>query len=211
MLALAACCVGLLPRRRRGGGSAFVRVDQVGYPASAPKRAYLMSSRAEAGQPFDGALAADGSGRVQRHRRRRRWARGAGASRTSTRWTSTRCRRPARYTLSVGGARPRHSPPFAVADPAALYAGAAANALSFYENERDGPEFIPSPLRSAPAHLNDEHAHDVSRRRRSTKTGQFKRRTVEPGRNDRRRGRVVGRRRLPEVRADDQLHGRPAC
>ena len=30
--------------------------------------------------------------------------------------------------------------------------------FSFYENERDGPEYIPSALRSAAAHLNDEHA-----------------------------------------------------
>ena len=39
-----------------------------------------------------------------------------------------------------------------------LYATPLANTLSFYENERDGPEYIPSPLRSAPGHLNDEHA-----------------------------------------------------
>src|SRR4029077_18230065 len=39
-----------------------------------------------------------------------------------------------------------------------LYAGALHNALSFYETERDGPDFIRSALRTAPAHLNDEHA-----------------------------------------------------
>src|SRR4029077_1564434 len=33
-----------------------------------------------------------------------------------------------------------------------------ANALSFYQNERDGPNYIPSALRTAPAHLNDENA-----------------------------------------------------
>ena len=33
-----------------------------------------------------------------------------------------------------------------------------ANSLSFYENERDGPNFIPSALRNAPGHLNDENA-----------------------------------------------------
>ncbi len=32
------------------------------------------------------------------------------------------------------------------------------NALSFYENERDGPEYIPSVLRTAPGHLNDGSA-----------------------------------------------------
>ena len=39
-----------------------------------------------------------------------------------------------------------------------LYGAPLANALPFYENERDGPEYIPSALRTAPAHLNDEHA-----------------------------------------------------
>src|SRR6202008_2212478 len=41
---------------------------------------------------------------------------------------------------------------------ASIYAAPLANALSFYENERDGPEYIPSALRSAPGHMNDEHA-----------------------------------------------------
>ena len=50
------------------------------------------------------------------------------------------------------------SPPFAIDSPATLYAGALHNALSFYEDERDGPDFIRSPLRTAPGHLNDEHA-----------------------------------------------------
>ena len=35
---------------------------------------------------------------------------------------------------------------------------ALANALSFYQDERDGPAYIPSALRTAPAHLNDETA-----------------------------------------------------
>jgi endoglucanase len=33
-----------------------------------------------------------------------------------------------------------------------------ANSLYFYQNERDGENFIKTPLRSAPGHLNDEHA-----------------------------------------------------
>src|SRR5437762_7265745 len=34
------------------GSTAFVRVNQVGYPATGSKRAYLMSSAAEAGATF---------------------------------------------------------------------------------------------------------------------------------------------------------------
>ena len=52
----------------------------------------------------------------------------------------------------------RHVSAFTVAPAAPLYEAPLANALSFYENERDGPEYIPSALRSAPAHLNDENA-----------------------------------------------------
>ncbi len=63
------------------------------------------------------------------------------------------------YRIVLAGPAPAASPPFAVAAPSALYETPLANALSFYENERDGPEFIPSPLRSAPAHLNDSSAH----------------------------------------------------
>lgn len=39
-----------------------------------------------------------------------------------------------------------------------MYTGALSNALSFYQNERDGANYIPSPLRTAPGHLNDAHA-----------------------------------------------------
>jgi endoglucanase len=50
------------------------------------------------------------------------------------------------------------SPSFPIGTAAKLYAGAIANALSFYQNERDGANYIPSPLRTAPGHLNDAHA-----------------------------------------------------
>jgi hypothetical protein len=50
------------------------------------------------------------------------------------------------------------SPWFRIAPAQDLYAGAVANALSFYQNERDGPDFIRSALRTAPGHLNDSPA-----------------------------------------------------
>jgi endoglucanase len=50
------------------------------------------------------------------------------------------------------------SPPFKVDTPANLYTGALGNSLSFYQNERDGPNYIPSALRTAPGHLDDQHA-----------------------------------------------------
>ena len=59
------------------------------------------------------------------------------------------------YTISVGGTVSVLSPAFRVDIPANLYATPLANNLYFYENERDGPNFISTPLRSAAGHLND--------------------------------------------------------
>src|SRR5437879_1690774 len=50
------------------------------------------------------------------------------------------------------------SPSFAVDSSANLYTGPLANSLHFYENERDGANFISTPLRSAGGHLNDSVA-----------------------------------------------------
>src|SRR5206468_2432268 len=44
--------LSLAPPARGATGSAFVRVNQVGYPSSASKRAYLMSSADESGATF---------------------------------------------------------------------------------------------------------------------------------------------------------------
>src|SRR6478609_7257 len=62
------------------------------------------------------------------------------------------------YTITVSGPVAARSPSFAIGAGSSVYAGAIGNALSFYQDERDGPDYIPSPLRTAPAHLNDEHA-----------------------------------------------------
>jgi endoglucanase len=47
------------------------------------------------------------------------------------------------------------SPPFLIDSPTRLYSRAESNALSYYQNLRDGPGFIKTPLRAAPGHLND--------------------------------------------------------
>lgn len=53
---------------------------------------------------------------------------------------------------------PAASAAFPVGTAKQLYAQALSNTLSFYQNERDGQNFIPSPLRTAPGHLNDVSA-----------------------------------------------------
>jgi endoglucanase len=159
-MALLSCALGA-PRAAAGAtrtaGAAFIRVDQVGYPSAAPKRAYLMSSAAETGATFavrdsgDGAIVLSGTV-------------GGSVGSWSARFPHVYALEfdavsaPGTYTISLAGHTPATSPAFAVAPAESLYEGPLANALSFYEDERDGPEYIPSPLRSAPAHLNDEDA-----------------------------------------------------
>ncbi|HEY2217272.1 MAG TPA: glycoside hydrolase family 9 protein, partial [Solirubrobacteraceae bacterium] len=137
--------------------ASFVRVDQVGYPTTAAKRAYLMSHRDEAGAPYS-VLSATSGATVY-----------SGVVSASTGSWSKRfghvyaldfdsLRTPGTYTIAVGGRAPSSSPEFAIEPAPALYEQPLANALSFYENERDGADFIPSALRTAPGHLNDAHA-----------------------------------------------------
>ncbi|HJX08100.1 MAG TPA: glycoside hydrolase family 9 protein, partial [Actinomycetota bacterium] len=65
---------------------------------------------------------------------------------------------PGRYEITVTGAASATSPRFRIGSEAALYKQALANALWFYQTERDGPNYIHSALRAAPAHLNDQTA-----------------------------------------------------
>jgi endoglucanase len=132
---------------------AFVRVNQVGYAALAPKRAYLMSNFAETGAPF--AVEAEGGGTVF----------SGTVGQPTGAWSNgfpdvyaldfDSVQAPGRYRVIVGGAS---SPRFQIAAGETLYGPAIANALSFYETERDGPQYVPSALRTAPAHLNDASA-----------------------------------------------------
>ena len=136
--------------------SAFVRVNQVGYPATASKRAFLMASVAETGETF---IVKDSAGGTALRAT-------VGASLGS--WSSTYSHVYAldfdsvtatgSYTISVSGPVPATSPSFRVGTGANVYGEPLANALSFYQTERDGPDFVPNALRTAAAHLNDEHA-----------------------------------------------------
>jgi endoglucanase len=136
--------------------SAFVRVNQVGYPATASKRAFLMASVAETGETF---IVKDSAGGTALRAT-------VGASLGS--WSSTYSHvysldfdsvtATGSYTISVSGLVPATSPSFRVGTGANVYGEPLANALSFYQTERDGPDFVPNALRTAAAHLNDEHA-----------------------------------------------------
>ncbi|MGH3734560.1 MAG: glycoside hydrolase family 9 protein [Micromonosporaceae bacterium] len=135
---------------------AHVRVNQVGYPADGPKRAYLMSSTAQPGAPF---AVRDAAGTTV-------LTGTAGASLGS--WSSAYpavhpidfdvLTTPGTYTITTSGAISATSPRVTIASGASLYATPIANALSYYQVQRDGPDYLPSALRTAPGHLNDRNA-----------------------------------------------------
>jgi endoglucanase len=135
---------------------ALVRVNQVGYPAAASKRAYLMSTAAETGATFS---VRDSTGATV-------LTAPVGASLGA--WSNSfkniyaldfnPIAAAGSYTISVSGPVAATSPSFRIDTGANIYAGPLANALSYYQTERDGPNFIRSALRTAAGHLNDQTA-----------------------------------------------------
>ncbi len=136
--------------------SAFVRLNQVGYDLDGSKRAYLMSSEPETGATF-AVLDAGGSTVFTA-------AVGPNQGSWSARYPDVYVLNfdpvstVGTYTITVSGPIEASSPAFRVDTAAALYRRPLANALFFYQVQRDGPDFIRSALRSAPGHLNDETA-----------------------------------------------------
>ena len=143
-----------------GTQEAFVRVNQVGYSSAAPKRAYVIASFEDSGADWS----------VERRNGKVLAAGTLGAPVGS--WSEAypdvytidfdALHAKGSYRVLLAGPAPASSPTFAVGKPSALFSAPLQNTLSFYENERDGPEYIPSPLRTAPGHLNDEHADTYS-------------------------------------------------
>jgi endoglucanase len=133
--------------------SAFVRVNQMGYEVGTESRAYLMAPGAENGAVFH---VVDSKGTTVLSR-----AVGAnlGAWGKFTVYAlDFTIGETGAFTIDVDGPLRATSPSFRVATPRQLYSQGLANALSFYQNERDGEHFLKTPLRTAAAHLHDEHA-----------------------------------------------------
>jgi endoglucanase len=138
--------------------SAFVRVNQVGYVSGGAKRAYLMSSAAETGATFtiknSGGTVVFGPAAI-----------GANLGSWSGGYPNVYALDfdgfiPAggTFSISVSGPIAGGSPNFKIDTASNVYSTALANSVYFYENERDGPNFIATPLRTAAGHLNDQSA-----------------------------------------------------
>ncbi|HEX6503555.1 MAG TPA: glycoside hydrolase family 9 protein [Terriglobales bacterium] len=139
--------------------SAFVRVNQVGYVSGAAKRAYLMSSAAETGATFSvknsGGTTVFGPAAI-----------GANLGAWSKSYPDVYALDfdsfvPATggtFSISVSGSIAASSPNFKIDVATNVYSTALSNSVYFYENERDGPNFIATALRTAAGHLNDASA-----------------------------------------------------
>src|SRR5947209_7418972 len=137
--------------------TAFVRVNQVGYVSGASKRAYLMSSAAETGATF---VIKNSSGSTVFGPA----AIGANLGSWSTAYPDIYAldfdsfTTAGTFTISVSGSIAASSPSFKVDTGTNVYTGALGNSLFYYQNERDGPNFVSTPLRTAAGHLNDQSA-----------------------------------------------------
>jgi len=137
--------------------SAFVRVNQVGYVSGAAKRAYLMASGAETGATFSiknsSGTTVFGPAAI-----------GANLGSWSNGYPDVYALdfdsliSAGTYSIAVSGPVAASSPSFKLDSASNVYATPLAHSLFFYQNERDGPNFVTSPLRTAAAHLNDQSA-----------------------------------------------------
>ncbi|MDQ6749758.1 MAG: glycoside hydrolase family 9 protein, partial [Actinomycetota bacterium] len=134
----------------------LVRLNQVGYPLHGAKEALLMASGSMSATSF---TVVDARGRPVLHGRVGR-SRGA----WSRRWPEvygidfSRLDRPGRYSIRAGTAR---SPRFEIV-AARAYRGLVANALRYFEAQRDGPDVIAGVLGRRPSHLRDATAATFS-------------------------------------------------
>jgi endoglucanase len=133
-------------------GTAYIRLNQLGYE-SGPVRAYLITETAQTGSTFtvkksNGETALSGA-----------------VGNSAGTWGKYKVypidftvSTAGNYTLSVSGSH-RASSAITVESPKQLYAPPLNNALRFFQDQRDGRDYIPSALRTAPAHLNDQRGN----------------------------------------------------
>src|SRR5947209_2766286 len=137
--------------------TAFVRVNQVGYVAGAAKRAYLMASAAETGATFviKNSSGSTVFGPAAIGAKLGSWSRGYPDLNALDFDSFTTA---GTYSISVSGPIAASSPSFKLDTAANVYSGALGNSLFYYQNERDGPNFVSTALRNLAGHLNDQAA-----------------------------------------------------
>jgi len=141
-------------RSSAGDTTAYIRLNQVGYESGLPMRAYLMTETAQTGtrftiKRFDGETVFSGAVGVPGGV----WGKYKVYPMDFTSATA------GTYTLSVSGPMQASSSSFRVDTAVQLYSGPLSNALQFFQNQRDGTDYVPSALRTASAHSNDRRGN----------------------------------------------------
>lgn len=137
------------------GAAAYVRVNQVGYPTSQPKRAVLMSSLPETGATFTVLSGSTPVFTAPIGAKLKKWNGGYKYTYALDFSTLTAA---GTYTISVSGPVPATSPPFQIDSGANLYTGLLHNARFFYQAQRDGANVDSSVMSRQPSHLADTSA-----------------------------------------------------
>ena len=130
-----------------------LRVDQLGYAPAEHKVAYLLTTAPVTGAPFS---VVDTQGRVVL-----RGHTGASTGTWNTRFRAvhplelSKLRKPGTYRVVASLARRVVSPPFRVAGASALFVPRVADAVTFFQAQRDGADVVSGALGRQPAHLRD--------------------------------------------------------
>jgi endoglucanase len=133
-----------------------VRVNQVGYPTSGPKVAYVMLARPvstvsfEVTTPYGVAYQGTSADDVGS------WN---SAYRAVYQLTFSAVQTPGVYRVRVTSPAAAISPPFVIGSGPALYSQLVDNAVQYFTSERDGPGTEAAVLDRQPANLTDERAY----------------------------------------------------
>jgi endoglucanase len=132
-----------------------VRVNQVGYPTTGPKVAYVMLARPvrsvkfEVTTPYGVAYRGTSSDDVGS------WN---SAYRAVYQLSFSGLQVPGVYRVKVTSPASAVSPAFVIGTGAQLYRQLVDNGVRYFTSERDGPDVVPSVLSRQPANLTDEDA-----------------------------------------------------
>src|SRR5579883_2632153 len=139
-------------------GSAYVRLNQIGYVNGETKQAILMATGSENGASFDVVDVSTGKTVYSAPI-------GAGQGKWNSTFPNTylldfsSVTTTGSYSIQVKGPIAANSPTFRIDTASNLYSGLLPNALFFYLAQRDGPHVDPHVLQRQPSHLTDEHAY----------------------------------------------------
>ena len=131
----------------------FIRVDQLGFVPDESKIAYLLAPA-----PADGATftVVDAAGAEVL-----RGTAGPDRGPWNDAWPAvhpldlTALNVPGTYRIEMTGSVEATSPTFTIGTAAELFAPRVADAVAFFQAQRDGPDVIPGELGRKPSHLND--------------------------------------------------------